>query len=432
MDSQQTANDPMSDKISVARQNIIEVPSDDVPKKVAGGDGHLPIKTWVTDEVTEVSVWLERKRANMRRMFVRLLTFTLLPTLLAAIYFGFIVTDRYVTEFQVMVNSPNAGVMSMFSVILGGGSGGGASNQENFVIEEFIQSQAALEKLDEQLDLRAHFSQDSIDAFSRLDVDATNEEFLAYYLSRISVANNATSQIIKVQVQAFSPEMAKTIADLLIILCDDLVNNFNEEAQRDTLAFAQSELDRAENRFRNVRLQVSNFRNREGDLNPVESAAAITAIISELEGGVAGTRVEIARVGAYMKSSSVQISALNDKLNALTGQVDAERERLVSTKGDAVDQRLYAKLLSEYESLMIEESMAQAAYMTATQGYQMARSDSSKQKHVYLVAFAPPILPDESLEPRRLYSILMVFVGALVFYMVGSFTWAAVREHIGA
>lgn len=389
-----------------------------------------PLKVCVSDGAPEISAWHKKKRANMRSMLVRLFAFTFVPTLVAAIYFGFIVTDRYVSEFQLMVNTPDSGVMSMFSSILGGGGGSGM-NQENYVIERYIQSHAALSKLDELLDLRAHFSQDTVDAFSRLDPNASNENFLSYYLSRIKVANDPTSQIIEVQVQAFSPDMAKAIADLLIVLCDDLVNEFNDEARRDTLAFAESEFARSEQQLRDVRKQTSEFRNREGELNPVDSVTMITAIISSLEAQIVEKRVELARSSSYMQPNSVRITALRDDLSALTTQLDIERKRLVNVKGGSVDQPLYGKLLSEYESLLIEETLAQTNYMNTSKAYQLARANADKQNYVYLVAFSPPTLPDEALEPKRLYSILMVFLGVFVAYLLGSFTWAAVREHVG-
>lgn len=428
--NQQMPRKIKGDNSSVALKRNARVVNDVAPDKNVGNNRDKRLKLSVPDEAPEISIWYEKKRSNMRRLFLRLATFTVLPTLLAALYFGLIVTDRYVSEFQMTVNSQDGGVMSMFSSILGSSSSG--SGQENYIIEEFIQSQAALAKLDELLDLRGHYSQDFVDTFSRLDADATNEEFLAYYRSRISVDNDTTSMIITVQMQAFSPDMAKTISDLLIALCEDLVNNLNEQSRLDTLAFSQDELNRAEERFRNVRKEIYSFRNREGDIDPVQSAAAISAIITSLESQVTEARVQIARDGAYMRPDSVRISSLNDKLNALTDQVEIERKRLVSTKDEAVDQSQYVQLLSEYESLLIEEGLAQGNYQAANQANQIARSEAAKKQYVYLIAFAPPVLPDESLEPQRLYSILVVFVGSLIFYMLGSFTWAAVREHIGA
>lgn len=404
--------------------------NDALPSQRVDGVGAGRLMLSAPGPLPEMSEWYEKKRSNMRRLFLRLAAFTLIPTLLAAVYFGLIVTDRYVSQFQVTVNSQSGGMINMFSSILG--DTGGGSSQENYVMEEYIKSHAVLEKLDEQLDLRGHYSQDYIDPLTRLKKDATNEEFLDYYLSKTEVTNDATTMIMTVRVQAFSPDMAKTISDLLIALCEDLVNNLNEQSRMDTLAFAQSELDRAENRFRDVRLKISSFRNREGDLNPLESAAAITAIISSLEAQVSETRVEIASNSSFMRSDSVRISGLNDKLNALTQQVKNERKRLVNTQGETVDQRKYNDLLSEYESLLIEEQLTQVNYEAANQAYQIARAEAAKQQYVYLVAFAPPVLPDESTEPRRLYSVLVAFIGALVMYLLGSFTWASLREHVGA
>jgi len=49
----------------------------------------------------------------------------------------------------------------------------------------------------------------------------------------------------------------------------------------------------------------------------------------------------------------------------------------------------------------------------------------------YLVAFIKPTLPEESMWPRRSYSIGVSLAAILLFYGLGSLIVAAVREHAG-
>lgn len=376
-----------------------------------------------SDKLT--SKWDVYQRDNQKKLARNLLIFVFLPTLITAIYFAFIASDRYVSEFQLTVQRPNNDFTSVFGSLFGGGQ---SSSNESYVVENYVQSLPALQGLDSQLGLREHYAQDSIDYFSGMDADVTDEAFLAYYNTRVEVFNDPTTGIISVKVQAFSPDMAKTAADLLATLCEDLVNNLNEQARIDSLAFAKKELNLSEDHFRDVRMKLSSFRNREGDLDPTKSAAVITAIANSLQGKITETRVQLAQVRSYMQPNSVTITSLKSKLRALENQLNLEQKKLVNSNSEAATDKEYIDLLQEYESLILEEELARTAYQAMSQAYQASRAEASKSQYIYLVAFVPPNLPHESTEPQRIRNVSIVFILSLIMYLVGLFIWSSIRE----
>ena len=58
-----------------------------------------------------------------------------------------------------------------------------------------------------------------------------------------------------------------------------------------------------------------------------------------------------------------------------------------------------------------------------------ARSEALR-KQLYLERLVQPNLPDKAVEPRRIRSVLMVFVLGLVAWGVISLLVASIREHI--
>src|SRR5690606_10264771 len=106
----------------------------------------------------------------------QLAVFVLLPTLVAAIYFGLIATPRYETEVHLSVRSAQGGNVSTFFGSLMGASQMGQSIQDTRNIADYMQSHDAVRALDDKVDLRAMFSHGEADYFSRLPEDAPFEK----------------------------------------------------------------------------------------------------------------------------------------------------------------------------------------------------------------------------------------------------------------
>ena len=54
----------------------------------------------------------------------------------------------------------------------------------------------------------------------------------------------------------------------------------------------------------------------------------------------------------------------------------------------------------------------------------------AQRKQRYLIPFVAPELPDEALEPERLWNVLTVFFGACLVYAIGGLVWSALNDHL--
>jgi capsular polysaccharide transport system permease protein len=81
-----------------------------------------------------------------------------------------------------------------------------------------------------------------------------------------------------------------------------------------------------------------------------------------------------------------------------------------------------------YDRLILEKGFADRQLASALTSLEVARSAAAR-KQLYLERLVQPNLPDRATEPRRLRTVLTVFLVGLVAWGVLSLVFASVREH---
>ncbi|MCF8468315.1 MAG: hypothetical protein K9G33_13010 [Sneathiella sp.] len=355
---------------------------------------------------------------------ITFILFVALPIIFGTAYYGFVATDRYVSNAQLTVRSAQGGTANILGGLIGAVGGGYASASEAYIVQDYIKSRDMVDELQKSLDIRSTYSNPKADYLSRLSAEATNEELYQYFLDHIAVDYDSGTQIIDVEVQAYSADDAQMIAQMIVLLCDNLVNNIAQKSREDSLKFAKFELERAENRVEAARLKLSDFRRKYGELDPVGSAAAASGIVFSIEAEIARSQTELSTLQSYLRDDSAQVNAAKSRIKALKKQLAIERQRVAGPQ----DEGTFIPLLAEYEKLKIEDEFAKQAYASTGAALELARAEASR-KHIYLVAFVQPSLPDEATEPDRPRMILTIIVCSLLIYGLFSLLSAAIREH---
>ncbi len=86
-----------------------------------------------------------------------------------------------------------------------------ASGEDQYMLEAHILSNDMLRQVDEKLDLRRAYSSPKLDFIFRLGDDATQEEFIKYYRSRVEIAVDDTSGLTTNRTQGFTPKIAQAV-----------------------------------------------------------------------------------------------------------------------------------------------------------------------------------------------------------------------------
>lgn len=349
-----------------------------------------------------------------------------LPTLVAVIYYGLIASDIYISETRYAIRTTDRSAPTdLLSGMLASTGISSSASEDSQIVSDYIHSRDMLKELQNRIGLRAHYGSADVDWVSRLPADATEEDFLEYYREMVVVETDTGSDISLLRVRAFDPDIAQRIAETIVELSERLINRLSERITEDTLRFARRELDFAEDKVRASSAALTQFRNESGSVDPGEETSAVLGLVMTLEGSLAQAKAELIEAQSYLQSDSAQIKQLKARIAALESQIKNERARL--TGKDDAD---LTRLISGYQPLILDQTLAEQRYASALSSMELARADAQRQQR-YLITFVTPTVPDEALEPERFWNVLTVFVGSLLIFGIGGLIWSAIIEHVG-
>lgn len=345
------------------------------------------------------------------------------PTLLATIYFAGIASPRYVSEAKFVVRSQSQQAPSPLGFALQG-VGLSTSQTDAFSVHQYIESRQAIADLQKAMPLRdmlAPRGADPFFRFPRFGEGRTNEDLHNAFTRFLTVGYDSTTGISTLRVEAFSPEDARHIATGLLEGGEDLVNQLNERSSSQAVVDAQRRVSEAEERLASVQAMLATFRNREGLIDPTQTASEGGELIGRLMSSLAELRAERAQLSAGAPQSP-QLPALDTRILAYERQIAAERAKLVGNTSSL------APKIGAYERLSLDQELAGREVAAARSSLDDARIEARRQQ-LYLEQVVTPNLPDKATEPKRLLAILSVLLSTLLAYGVGWLIWAGVREH---
>lgn len=367
-----------------------------------------------------ISHGLTSRIKRINRLF---LATVIAPTLLSAIYFGLIASDVYTSEARFIVRVPDRQSASPLGVLLKG-AGFSRSQDDSYTVQDFILSRDALMALDKKLHLGKVFTHSNIDIFSRfagLDWDNSFEALYRYYLGKVSVQLDSISSITTLTIRAFSAEDAQRINQELLDMSEALVNQLNERGRRDMIRFASKEVEDAENKAAAAALELSNYRNLKGVIDPGQQSTLQLQQVAKLQEELIATKAQLSQLTAFTKDNP-QIPAVKKRMVTLQGEIEREMEKVVG------GQRSLADKASEYQRLVLKQEFADKQLASAMASLEQARNEIVR-KQLYLERIVQPSLPDVAMDPRRIRRILETFFLSLIVYGVALVLLAGVREH---
>lgn len=344
-----------------------------------------------------------------------------LPTAAAAIYFGAIASDAYVSESRFVVHSAERGETPSLGSLF---KGMGAAGSENaLMVRDFLQSREVIEGLDRNVGLRASYKEgDFLSRFpGLLDAD-TSEDFYEFYKKQVVKADvDPQSSVTTLSVRGFQPEVAVKANRFLLSAAESMVDGVNKRIRRDTLSVAEEEVRLAEDRVRKAEDALSVFRVSHRLIDPEKQAALQLQGAQEIEKHLVAAESKLAQVRAVARNSP-QILVLEHEVQSLRRAIGETEGRVT---GGA---RSLASNSPAYQRLALEREIAAKQLAVAMEGLNRARVEAGR-KHVYLEKIAGPSRPDGSLEPRRLRGVLATLVISLLAWGVLSVLLAGIREH---
>ncbi|MFK7889177.1 MAG: hypothetical protein AB8B63_00055 [Granulosicoccus sp.] len=354
-----------------------------------------------------------------------LLTVVGIPTVVASIYYGAFASDIYISEASFAIRSAQVassatGISALLSSpIVSAGS------QDSMLVAEYIHSHDMMQRLQNSLDIRAHFSSQSIDPLSRLAENATAEEMRNYYRQKVDIRRESQADVLTLKVRSFDPQLSFNAASSIIEISESLINNISDRMEADALTTANAEVDRAIQKVSAASAALSDFRGSNSSMDPIAESQALFGVVSSLDQKLTEAEAELVEKRAFMRDDSAEIVSLRNRINALTKQLAVEKAKLLGiTDGRS------SNLIADYQPLEVAHQLAQQQYASALGSLEMARLEAQRKK-LYLVTFIEPSLPDEAVEPRRVLNVITIAVFSFAFFLIGGLMWSALQDHIG-
>src|SRR5690606_18606650 len=291
-------------------------------------------------------------------------------------------------------------------------------------LKDHMESVAMLNTLQQKLDLRAHYSQTSIDRFSRLsDQNAPIETFHEYMKKRIKILFDDYSSVLKIEVQAYNPEMAQRIVEALLEQGERHMNRMGQRLAAEQVEFIDKQARELEQRLFSARDELLSYQNEQGLVAPTQTVEAIFATVSRLEGELAVLKARINAQSTYQSPSSPEIRRLKAEANSLQQQIDIEKEKMARQGGDALN-----KVSAEYETLQMRAQFALELYSSALTTLETTRVEAARKlKQVSVLEF--PTLPEYPTRPDRTYNMVVFAIFAALFAAILQMVMAVVRDH---
>ena len=365
-----------------------------------------------------------RRRKKMALLSVRLAFFVMLPTLLAGYYFFSIATPMYATKTEFLINQAES---------TGGAGGLGsllpaqfASNQDSIGVQAFLQSKEAMLRLDEDIGYKSHFSQDWIDPIQRLSTDATNEEAYKTYKKTVKIGYDPTEGLIRMEVVAADPQLAKDFARRLVDYAEERVNNLSAQSREDSMRDAREGFERAEIERRAAQENLVRLQIEGSTLDPEGVITSLRTQISELESLKIEKQIELANLLNNARPNQSRVDATRGEIVILDQQLDILNAKMTDvSKGENSLAELAARIQIAQADLAARDLMLQSAL----QQMESARVEAGRQVR-YLTVAVEPVAPDEPSYPRAFENTILAFLVFAGIYLMISLTASILREQV--
>ena len=411
-----------ADRVNKPRANLpqtVETPRN-LPGQHIPSDGPLGVH-----EIERIQREIaRRRRRKLMLLGARLGVFVLLPTLICLYYFAFVATPSYATKSEFIVQQAE-------TATTGGGLLGGtslATSQDSILVQDFLTSRGALQRLDAEYGYRAHFSDPSIDSLQRIAGDASNEDLYAHYQNNVMVGYDPTEGVLRMEVSALTPDMSRVFSEALIGYAEERVDQITERKRADQMRGADQTFEEAETRMVEAQERVLALQEQMGVIDPQSETAGLMGQINNLETQLTEKRLQLSQLLDNTRPNQARVAGAEGDISRLQTLIADLRSQLTqetsseSSLASMTSRLRMAEVDLETRTMMMQESLQQL---------EAARIEANRQVR-FLSVGVTPVPPDEPTYPRVFENTLIAFFIFGAIYLMASVTAAILREQVSS
>ena len=369
---------------------------------------------------------------------IAFLLFFVLPSLLAIVYFALIAAPQYAAEARLVVRAAEiSSEESKADSRIGSGATGSQTNtassslkysptiQNAYIVTQYIRSRAMVEDLSKVVNLRETFRRPEADAVARLTENSSIEELVEYWEGMAHSYVDAPSGIVTFQIRAFRADDALKIANEVIRLSEQLVNEISKRAREDIMRASEDEVREAAAHVRTVLQDLQSARNAEGILDPAKTADDTGKLLMQMTTDKIKLEADLFAAMRTLDKDAPSVRHLRSRLEIAEKQLATMKATVAGNDGLA---RNIASSMRTFEDLESKRFVADKLLVIAEEALDRARKRAERQI-LYFMVFVPPTLPTEAKFPRRLAYSIIFPLAFLVLWGIGALTVAAIEDH---
>jgi capsular polysaccharide transport system permease protein len=322
----------------------------------------------------------ERRRERWRQMLRRIFLWLGIPVLAILAYIWVVATPLYQGEaiFTVQTSAESAPAATAGLFGLGAGT---TTISDAFKAREFILSRPMMNQMQERHGFLDHFASAKMDPLTRLESPlGLNRDRYDYYRKRVRVAVDVQEGILRLYVQARTPEDATRFGNAILAAAELHVNQFSEKISSDQIDALTRDVQNAERQVAETRRALAQVQARRGDLSPEQTAAAVYTLISNLELQLAEAERERNALLDQGLTNSPLLPRLTSRAEELRSQIAEQRRRLTNPGGGSL-----VRTVSEFESASARKEIAQARWETTLKTLQQAYLRILEQRRYFVI-----------------------------------------------
>lgn len=360
-----------------------------------------------------------------------LFLFVGVPFLLFAFYQLIWATPRFESQTQLIVQQPNSGSSIDPSMALLAGLAGSSSNSDTELVRTYIHSNDMLQYLLTTMQVDQHYSDGSIDVFSRLASTASGEDLLAYYQDRVTIEIDDKSSVITVRAQGFEPEFTQALSQAIADRAEWYINTIGNDLATAQLEFVKQEHAVVEQKLEKAKVELLEFQRKYNLLNPEAEGMALQQITNQLDAQIAQKQTELKILLASMSESAPQVVQVKQEIAGLQSQLESERQRMTTVDNSGVSSDVSPngvnEIVARYSEYKVNLELALQSYTASQISMEQSRIEAYRQLK-YLVMVEAPILPEDAKYPQTTYNLLLFLVVNLMLFGIAKIIIATINE----
>ena len=424
---------PMVDPAPAQRRSV-------QPQQSAGAIPSARDEVWTLRSALRFHLVLPRfafvgenlSRVKVSPLLASFIGLVLAPAFAAIVYFALIASDQFAAQARFAVRQIDLGSSETMATSDNTSTGSTdvnfsftAPGQNAYIVTSYINSRAIVDDLGAVLNLREIFRRPEADFWARLKRNASAEDLTDYWKSMVSTYIDAPSGIVTLQVRAFRPDDAVSLAKTVLQLSETLVNRISDRARNDAMASSEQEVRRTYAMTQGALADLHAFRDSSGIIDPVQAGTEIGKLLLPLLTEKIKLESDLFVASRDLDQTAPTVKVLKDELNSTEQQIAALQGKLTNTDGDS---KTLSASLAKFEGLDLKRQFDEKLYTLAQADLDRARLRAEDQS-VYLTVFVPPSLPEESRYPRRVAFPILIFLGLAIVWSIGAMTIASVEDH---